>query len=370
MALLSAADLASGFVTSLVIGAWVDRLPRRPIMIGADLGRAALLMSIPVTATLHILRSEQLYLVDFLTGSLTLCFDVAYESFLPSLVSRDELTEGNSKLAASAAIAEAGAFSTGGWLVQVFTGPIAILLDAGSFFVSAVCIAGIQTTDALPQREQRGASLWAEILDGLRVVLHEPVLRAIVLSTMIAEACMRITGTVYLLFTTTVLGFHPGLLGLIFAVGGVGSLLGAMASGPLVRRVGAGPMMIVALLFITLGKLFVPLASGATLAAALLLIGNQLISDSAFTVYDIEALTLRQAIAPEQLLGRVNASARFATLGAMLAGTLLGGLLGERVGLRATLDVGVAGTFLAFLCLLISSARRLKAAPQPIGSSN
>src|SRR5207244_6544733 len=149
-----AALLALGIVPELIfapfVGVWVDRLRRRPIMIAADLGRAALLASIPATYAFDALTMEQLYLVAFLTGILSVCFGVAYQSYLPSLVNRQQLLEGNSKLTASESAAEVGAFGTAGWLVQVFSGRIAILIDAVSFLFSAFFIGRINKMENSP----------------------------------------------------------------------------------------------------------------------------------------------------------------------------------------------------------------------------
>src|SRR5262245_8135260 len=147
MGLLAAADLVPNFLAALIAGAWVDRLPRRPLMIAADLARAAVLVSIPLAATFHHLRIERLYAPPSLQGLVTTCFDVAYASYLPTLVPREQLVEGNSRLTASASAAEFGAFSLGGWLVQWFGGPIAVLIDAVSFLGSAAFLATIRAPE-------------------------------------------------------------------------------------------------------------------------------------------------------------------------------------------------------------------------------
>ena len=202
-----------------------------------------------------------------------------------------------------------------------------------------------------------------EIAEGMRLVVGDPLLRATAGSVVAADFSFRVFGTVFLLFAVRDLGFGPGILGMIFAVGGVSSLLGALVAGRTARRLGTGPAMVSGVLLMGLSMLFVPLAQGATVVAALLLLAQQLMGDGAFTVYEINQVSLRQAITAERLLGRVNASIRFAGLGAMLVGALVGGLLGETIGLRATLVVGAGGMSLGALWLLLSPVRSLRAAP-------
>jgi MFS family permease len=362
MGLLAAAGLLPKFLVGLVAGAWVDRLPRRPLMIAADLGRAALLVTIPLAASFHHLHIEHLYVVAFLQGVLNTVFDIAYTAYLPELISRQELVEGNSRLTATASAAEFCAFGLGGWLVQWFGGPVAVLIDAATFLGSAAFLAAIRAPEPAPgERPARDAvetpDLRREIGEGLRAVLDHPLLRSLAAATVLLDFSFRLGGTVILLFTNRTLGFPPGILGMIFAVGGVTSLLGALAAGPLTRRIGAGPTMIGGLCFTGLGVLFVPLARGATPLSAAFLVANQVVTDPAYTVYEINQVSLRQAVTPDRLLGRVNATLRFLGFGAMLLGTLLGGLLGQHAGLRATLLLGGTGTLLAAALLAISPVR-------------
>ena len=178
MALLAASGLAPGLVVGLVAGAWVDRLRRRPILIATDLGRVALVGSVPTAYVLDVLTIEHLYVVSMLSGALTFLFNVAYCAYLPSLVRREELVEANSKLAASASAVEIGAFSLGGWLVQWFTAITATVIDALTFLVSGLLIAWIRTPEPLPTRVAGGRDLRREIAEGLRWMWADPLLRA------------------------------------------------------------------------------------------------------------------------------------------------------------------------------------------------
>ncbi len=369
VSLLLAADIVAGLLFGLFAGVWVDRLHRRPIMIAADIGRAALLASIPAAYALDALAIEQLYAVAFGVGTLTIFFDVAYLSYLPSLVEKHEVLEGNSKMAASWSVAEVGAFSSAGWLVQLLTAPLAILVDAMSFLVSAVAVGAIRRPEPAPATADGRRSVGHEMWEGLRAVLGNPVLRPMAGSVVTADFSFRVFGTVFLLFAVRDLGFDPGVLGMIFAAGGVSSLLGALVAGRAARRLGAGPAMVAGVLLMGLSMLFVPVARGATVVAAMLLLAQQLVGDGAFTVYEIQQVSLRQAVTADRLLGRVNASIRFAGLGAMLVGALIGGLLGETIGLRATLVVGAGGMCLGSLWLVFSPVRGLRTAPVSSGDS-
>ncbi len=362
---LRIAELLPAFVVGLVAGAWVDRLRRRPIMIATDLGRAALLLTIPAGAIAGWLGLGQLLVVLALVSVLGVFFDVAYQSILPSLVARDELVEANSKLTAAMSVAESASFSAAGWLIQLFTAPFAILVDAVSFVASAAFVARIRGEDAASAADaarEQSPSIAADMAAGLRAVWNEPVLRGIAVAGVFQGLTGGIFGTLYLLYVNQVVGFDPGVLGLIFAVGGVSSFSGALLAGRL-SRFAVGAVMIVSLLLATLGEAFIPLATAANAIGVVFLVGQQIVGDAAYTVYDINQVSLRQAIAPDRLLGRVNASSRVAEFGAVLLGTVLAGYLGETIGLRTTLWLGVACSLLAAVALTASPVREVRVMP-------
>ncbi len=355
MGVLKAMQMLPAFLMGLAAGAWVDRLRRRPLMIGVDLGRALILATIPAAALLSLLRIEQIFLVAFIVSILTIFFDVAYQSYLPSLVGQKDLLEGNSKLSASAAVAEFGGFTLAGWLVQLLTAPFAILIDALSFLVSAASLGWIRAREpAAVQPEQSG--IWREIRDGWREILHQPLLRASAIGITIHELAGGIFGALVVLYMNRGLGFSPGVLGMIWAVGGISSFLGAALAPRLTRRFGFGPAMILGLGLAGVSQFLIPLASGATWISALLLIGQQL-GDAFFTLYEINTVSLRQGLASERALGRVNATMRVLGLGALLAGSVAGGWLGGAAGVRLALFLASGGTILAALFLLASPMR-------------
>lgn len=353
MAVLAASTLVPGFLFGLVAGVWVDRLRRRPILIAADVGRALALVSIPIAWAFDALHIEHLYIVAFLTGSFTFLFEVAHRSYLPTIIQRDDLIEANSKLTGSSAVTEVGGFGIAGWLVQLITGPLTILVDAISFLVSALFIRSIKTPEPVPTPSGERQRVLREIVDGLRVVIHSPLLRATAISSITLDFSMRVFGTVILLYMVRDLGFEPGVLGMIFAVGGVSSLVGSVVAGRAGRTLGLGRAMVAGLILFGLSQLLIPIAQGPMAVVAMFLIAQQF-GDGAYVVREINEMSLRQAITPEPFLGRMNATFQFGGIAAMLVGTLVGGILGEVIGLRWTLVVGAAGTFVAALWLLLS----------------
>ena len=363
MGLLTAAGTAPGLLGGLIAGVWVDRLRRRPVLIGADLGRALLLGTIPLAAIMGVLRIEQLYAVAFLVGLLTMIFDVAYLAYLPSLVRRDELVEGNSKLSVSAAVAEASGFSISGWLIQALSAPVTVLIDALSFVVSAAALWLVRSREPAPPRTGERAGILVEMGTGLRTLGASSNLRVLTATLVTLECAGGMFGAVILLYTTRTLSLSPGVQGLIFAVGGVTSLLGALAAGSVTRRLGVGPALSLGLLLVGAGSLLIPLAPNRSALSLLLLVSSQIVSDPARTLYMIAQVSLRQALTPSGMLGRVNAAIHVLALGAALLGALGGGLLAESVGVRPTLVVGACGSSAAALWLITSPLRTAQEMP-------
>jgi MFS family permease len=362
VALLQLAEMAPGPVVGLVAGAWVDRLRRRPLMLWADVGRALLLATIPAAAVLGALRVEHLYFVAVLVGTLSTVFDVAYQSYLPTLLRREALVEGNSKLQASAAVAEVGSFGVAGALVQALTAPVAILADALSFVVSAASLVSIRTREPAPAPPATREAAWREIRQGLAFVLASSVLRPLVASKATHDSFLFVWVAMLMLFLTRELALPPLLLGALFAIGGLSALAGAVAAERVVRRWGLGRALIGGLFLSSLSLLFVPLAAGPLLLVVTL-VGAQQLFDGPATIYEINEASLIQATTPHHLLGRVAASLRVVGWAAMLVGVLAGGLLGELIGPRTTMLVGALGTLPAALWLLRSPIRTLRMLP-------
>jgi MFS family permease len=374
MGLLSAASIVPVVCLGLVAGVWVDRLRRRPVMIGADLGRALLLATIPAAALTGRLGMGQLFVVAAGAGALTVFFDVAYQSFVPDLVGRRRVLEANSKLAASEAVAEITTPGLAGVLVATITAPMAVLLDALSFLGSALSVALVRTPERAPAPPgSPGRDVGREIAAGLRVVAGSPFLRAIALYAAVEAFFGSFIGTLYALYALRELGLGPVLLGITIGVGGASNLLGTFLVEPVTRRFGPGRTMLGAVGVGTLAVFLIPLAGLAAASGAperALAVGFAfLVAGQAFDaihpLYQVNALTVRQSVAPETLLGRVNASMRVLEGGAAPLGALVGGLLGDSIGVRPTLFVAAAGLLANALWLARSPLRRLGRLPPP-----
>ncbi|MEP7287264.1 MAG: MFS transporter [Chloroflexota bacterium] len=366
MGFLEAAQFAPFLLIGLFAGVWVDRRRRRPILIMGDIGRGLLLASIPLAALFHMLGLGQLYIVAFLVGILTLFFDVAYQAYLPSLVSREHLVEGNSKLEISRAIAQIGGPGLAGILIKLLTAPLTIVLDALSFFISALFLWRVKTQEAVPVPRAEGRHMLHEIREGLGVVFGSPILRSIAGCTSMANLFGSMQLAVYILFVTRELKLDPAALGLVFSVGSIGGLLGAFLTQRIATRLGVGPAIIVSASMFGITAILVPLAVGTDLVSIGLLIASQFIMGVSGVIYNVNQVSLRQSITPDRLQGRMNASMRFLVWGVMPIGSLIGGFLGEQIGLRGTLWVAAAGSLLAFLWVLFSPLRSLHEQPAPV----
>lgn len=361
VALVRSMDLIAGLAVGLVAGAWVDRLRRRPVMIWADLGRALILVSVPVAAIGGWLSMPQLLLVALSTAVLTTFFDVADRAYLPSIVPREDLVRANGAIAASSSVSEFAAFGSAGFLVQLLTGPFAILIDAFTFLVSAVLIGSIKVRELPPPSKADREPVMGEIAAGLRLVIGNPILRATTLASMATASMWGVFGATWYLFAIQELGLDVATIGVIAAVGGVSSLFGALLATRLTRRLGIGPVVVVTGLVAGLGSLSIPLApAGAPLVAIAFLIGQQLITDPAMTVFDIADTSIRQSIVQDRQLGRVNATVRVAMILAQLVATLGAGALALVIGLRAVGFLAPLGGIAAALFLWASPVRRLK----------
>ena len=350
---------------SLPAGVWVDRMRRKPILVTADVGRALLLASIPVAYWLDVLTIWQLYVVGFVVGILTVFFDVSYQSYLPSLVKRDQLVEGNSKLEISRSAAQLSGPGLAGLLVEAFKAPGAVLIDAISFFASAVYLFRIKAEERAPTKAERqaGPGMKEEVKEGLRWVFGNRYLRWIAASTATFNFFGNIVFAVYLVFAVRVLELRPGVIGIVFAVSNIGYLVGALLANRLSRRFGVGPTIIVG----AAGSVSLLLLAAAPTSNPIpFLIAAQAISGMGIPIYNITQVSFRQAITPERLQGRMNSVMRFIVWGVMPLGALLGGALATWFGLRTAIWVGAIGMSLAVLPVLLSPVRTLREMPEPV----
>jgi MFS family permease len=364
VAVLRSIDLGATLVFALVAGAWVDRLRRRPVLIWADLGRAVLLGSIPAAFVLGALTYWQLLVVAGLTAVLTAFFDAADNAYLPTVVERERLVEANSALAASGSVAEFAGFGLSGILVQVLSGPIAILVNAVTYVLSAVLLMSIRHEEAPPPPAADREPVLDEIRHGLRLVRHDRTLRAFAIAQMLLAAQWGVFGAVFFLFALEDLGLSPAIVGLVAAVGGGSSFIGAVVATRSTKRWGVGPVAIAGALLAALGNLFIPLAPpGLPVIALLCLLAQQLIADSAETVYDVTEVSVRQTFVRDRELGRVASTFRVLAVAAQLVVTIGAGLLAEVIGLRATAFLAPIGGVVAAAVLWWSPVRILRDLP-------
>ncbi len=366
MGFLATVEFLPFLFLSLFAGVWVDRLTRRPILIIADIGRGILLGTIQAAFFLNVLSIELLYVVGLLTGVMTVFFDLAYMSYLPALIERGQLVEGNGKLEISRSTAQISGPGLAGALVQLVSGPVAILLDAISYFVSALFIGLIKKPEVKEVRPfTHKKSIWREIGEGLGVVFGNPILRSIAACTGTNNFFSNILMVVFTLYMVNELRLEPAVIGLIFAISSIGSLVGAFGANRAALRFGLG-WAIIGSSAISFIDLLIPLTGPGSPLTIPFLIVALFLATLGSTVYNINQVSLRQAITPDRLQGRMNASMRFVVWGTIPVGSLIGGFLGQTFGLRATLLIGALGVSLSFLWVLFSPVRHLKEQPKPL----
>jgi MFS family permease len=341
---------------SLPAGVWADRLRRRPILITADCGRALALASIPIAYAAGALTLGQLYVVAFVTGTSQVCFDVSYQSYLPSLVEREDLSDGNSKLATTQSAAQVAGPGLAGVLIGVLKAPFAVAVDAASFVASALFVARIERREIAPEASGR-RRMRSEIAEGIRYVVRHPLMRPGLMWVATSNFFNSVLGAVFLIFAVRRLHLTATTVGLIFSLGNIGVLAGAMLAPRIGRALGVGRALIV---FSALGGaawFFVPAATRGS--AIPFLIAAQVLFGFCAVATNVVGISIYQAITPNRLLGRMNASRRFVVWGIMPFGSLLGGVLGAGIGLRPTLWIAATGSAVAFLPMLFSPWRRV-----------
>ncbi len=363
LGLLTTAQTAPALLFGLFAGVWVDRRRRRPLLIGANIARAALLGSVPVAAYFDVLHLAQLYIVAFLSGIAALVFVVAYQAFLPLIVPRRHLVAGNSALRASEATAQFAGPSVGGLLVQLLSAPLALTSGAIASLGSALTILAIRTPESCPQADHAHVGIGSAIGEGVRFVLTDPILRPILLSSTLGALFGNIPTGIYILYAIHDVGIPTVTLGLIVGAGGLPALLTALLTSRMVRRHGIGQTLIAASAIKAGATLLLPLAGGPLPVAITLLLAWRVLTSLAEASGGIAGFTLVQSIPPPGLQGRVNATVRVCGWGAIAIGGALGGIAGELFGLRPTLILAALGTLIAPLWLMYSRVRQLHDVP-------
>ncbi|MHB1875668.1 MAG: MFS transporter [Streptosporangiaceae bacterium] len=366
---LTAAGTVSFLLVALPAGMLVDRVRKRRLMLGCDLARTAIIGSVPVAAAFGVLTMAQLFAVALLAGLATVFFDVAYQSYVPVLLDRRRLHDGNGKLGATQAFAQVTGPGLGGALFGVLRAG-AMTVDAVSFAFSAASLALIRVRQPRSVGQPRPAgestpsprgALRAEFLAGLAFVLRHPVLRKIAACTGTANLFGQIAFALEIVFLIRVVHVAPAAAGLLVAVGGIGGILGGMLSGPLSRKIGTARIIWVSMLVFGAVPVVLPL-TGPGPALAFFPVATFGLGFTA-TIYNIAQLSYRQLICPPELLGRMNAAMRWIVWGTLPLGGLLGGALGGLVGIRPALWISVIGSWAAALWVVFSPLRRMRDIP-------
>jgi MFS family permease len=363
--LLSTIEFLPFILLSLPAGVWVDRLRRRPILIAGDLIRAAALLSIPIAFALNALTIWQLYIVGFINGCATVFFDVAYQSYLPSLVDRDKIVDGNAKLETSRSAAQITGPGVAGVIIGAVTAPFAIAVDALSFIGSALFMFAIRRHEPAPEprlnEHGERLSMRSEIGEGLRYVGGHRLLRSIAATTGLGNFFNNILYAILILYLVRELSVTPQLLGLAFSLGAVGFLAGALIANRVATRLGVGRTIVLAVLIAGPAELLIAVAP-ADLAVPFVA-ASVFLSGLGNMIYNINQVSLRQAITPERMQGRMNATMRFIVWGTIPIGSILGGTLGGVIGLHETIWIGAIGGLFVFMPVFFSPVRRLRTIP-------
>jgi MFS family permease len=360
MGYLTAVGLAPNLLLSLHLGAWVDRqASRRRLMLIADLGRAALLATVPLAAAFGVLTLGQLYVVAFGIGCLTVLFFVSYNTLFVALVSKEEYVGANSLLYGSRALSLVGGQSLGGALVALLTAPFALLADALSFLASAAFLGRIAPSEAKPARFEHG-----QLAAGVRFIARTPIMRAALGASATLNLFNFAFFAIFILYATRALGIGPAELGLVLAVGALGGVVGSLVTGWLTRRIGIGAALVVGFVLFPAPLLLVPLASGTRPAVLAFLAAAEFASSLGVMVLDIGLGALFAAIAPDPLRARVSGAYMLVNYGVRPLGALLGGALGSAIGLRPTLWLAAGGAIAGVLWLLPSPVPRLRRLPE------
>jgi MFS family permease len=328
----------SSLTIHLFAGAWVDRLRRRSILIAADLVSAAAIASIPVSAAAGVLSFAQLFVVFTVLGLVRPFFWSGFTAYVPTLVRPDQLVEANGKLSASESGAAVVGPGVAGVLVDVMSAPFALVVDAASFVVSAAFLGSVRIREPAARAAEGGRRILDEIREGISMTLGHRVLRWITLLN-----ALRVVGTIvwpnYVIFALRVLRVSPLTFGLVTSLGALGFLGGSLLAPRLTRRFGIGRTLVGASFLLMASPFFMPFAPAASPWAPVLLIGAAVVGATGDMVMIVTLESYLQAVTPRRMIGRVSATSFFLSGIGFLVGPLVGGFLGEAIGIRETIFV-------------------------------
>ncbi len=363
--LLAAVSLAPGAILALFSGGLVDRGRKRRILVAADLVRAAIVISLTIAWAGGVLTIAHVFAVGAIVGAASALFQIADIAYLPALLAKRELAEGNAKLETTEAIAEVTGPASAGALIAALGAPLAVAIDAATYLWSALVLGRIRAVEPPPPvTEVASTSMWQATLDvrvGMRAIFGHPHVRPLVIGLMVWTAAYGFYAALYTLFCLRTLALPEATFGIIIAIGGVGSFGGALLARPLVRRFGLGPTLVASSAISVTAGLLIPLAGGPRIVAIALLGAHQLIADGFSVVFNVHQVTLRQTVLRRDELGRANAAIHACTSGLVPIAALIGGVLAQATSIRFAMWIGVAIPLAApILMLPLRSVRELR----------
>jgi MFS family permease len=356
LGLLRALAFVPTLVLALPAGAWLDGVRRRPVMIAADLGRASLLTLIPLAALSGLLRIELLYVVALLVGALSLLFDIAQSAWLPAAINTRHLVDANSKLELSRWTVQVVGPALAGGLVQLVGAPLAVVADSVSFLFSATLLSQIPVHESHVSGGRRSSVTWDDVLAGVRFVVRHPLLRALAGTAAFSNLFAYAQSAVLLLYVTRELGLEATAFGVIVAAFSLGGVCGSLCAARVAARLGQFGAIGVGVIVMATGDSLVAMAGGPLAFGGIAF--GQFVTGFGLPICTISMLSLRQTITPENMLGRLSAASRLVSWGAIPIGALLGGALGELIGLRPTLITCAAGSAGVVACVLWALRKR------------
>ncbi|MFD3589180.1 MFS transporter [Streptomyces sp. NPDC058683] len=373
VSVLTAVGIVPFLLIGLPAGVWIDRMPRRPVLIATDLFRALLLFTVPLAYALDMLTLGQLYVVAFGQGVANVFFDVAYQSYLPDVVETDQLTEGNAQLELARSASQVIGPSAGGWLISALKAPVALGADALSFLFSAFMVSRIP-----PGREKPVATdgnrttwsvLWKEVGEGLRFVRRHRLLAPVAGVGALLNFSFGMVAAIFTTYAVRELGFSAAKLGTVMAIGSLGIVLGAAVARRLSQRLGTGPSIVLGALLNGVGPLLTPAAPAS--APEVFITCGVFVQSFGVVLFNVNQVSLRQSVTPRPLMGRMTATIRFVVWGTLPVGSLCSGALATSFGLHRALWVSAAVGALAFLGALFSDVRTVgtKRVPLPTSTS-
>lgn len=328
-------------VVSLFAGIWLDRRRRLPILIGSNIGRALAIAVVPLAFAVHGLSLWLLCLVALVLGTLTMLFDVGSLSLVPNIVGRSQLTDANGRLQTSFSLAMIVGPSLGGFLIALLTAPVALAVDAASYVFSVLMLLSLRIHEPEPEVPAQRPTIRSSIAEGLRAVYGSRVLRNLLSQSAVFNLAQNAMLTVFVVYAVRTLGLSAQQLGLVLGIGSLGALAGALLNTRLTRRVGYGRTLRLATTVAGLAPLLFLIARGPDLASLAVLTAAQAVAGFMLVVYNVNSVSLRQIVTPNRLLARMNASYRMVLFGTIPLGALLGGALGQLLGLRTAMVITV-----------------------------